>query len=849
MRPGPRTANKHGSMRADEVSNSVPTHTDPVSEARTMSELEAAELAQHEMSRAERMAAQGELSKAVGFVAGERGICEIDGAALGKLKTKHPDRTEAWERSFDVRPHLLTAQQVRDGINSLPNRRASDNFGYTYEFFKAIIRAGGLSCMHAIVDGIACGCPLPPEVRPFFSGGNLIALYKEDNDMRPLTIGCTVRRICAHSLCGAFSKDFADRLAPQQFGVGIRGGCFTMANEIRFLLDSNPDWGAATIDSKNAFNCVKRAAIHKALKEHFPHLLPFFDLTYGDCGYITVRMKRSPFDASIITESLLSAEGCQQGDPLGSFFFCLAIADILAACEVRFAVRVLAYVDDIIVLGPPEIVKSAFVWLRNELAGKNLIVQEKKCATFWATDHELLHDVKHSKLGFLAIKLPFGYSDYMIENADKCIIKKVCTPLRKIADWIWRNGEADTNSWLHVIRHIITCSAAYCFRAIPPSAAAHGAALASTSLRAAIGALVKQIDLPDAAWTQACLPRGPGLGVPNPESYSLDCFASCVHSFVHAACWPQHISEAIGTVLHGSTPFAGVIAASLDRIRSLPSANLLILKTTHLSRFADVRVAAVMRSVSGAEQARLKTLATPFANSWLLGFGNNPTTAWDGPVFSVALCRYLNLPPCSLSATQCLCGAPMPEPADKDHMFTCGRLGGIVLRHDAVRNMTAALMTAAGVPRQMEVDGLLDGRLRIDILRTEPKPELALDVTVHSISATSVSRAVDAGYKDKIKKYDAQCLEHHLTFLPLAFDDLGCVTASTMEFYDSLFARIPTDPDVHVLGLSPVSVKTYWTALLSTTLWRGTANAVCKLSHGSITAAQGAAKPPARPLA
>ena len=182
-------------------------------------------------------------------------------------------------------------------------------------------------------------------------------------------------------------------------------------------------------------------------------------------------------------------------------------------------------------------------------------------------------------------------------------------------------------------------------------------------------------------------------------------------------------------------------------------------------------------------------------------------------------------------------------------MFTCGRLGGIVLRHDAVRNMTAALMTAAGVPRQMEVDGLLDGRLRIDILRTEPKPELALDVTVHSISATSVSRAVDAGYKDKIKKYDAQCLEHHLTFLPLAFDDLGCVTASTMEFYDSLFARIPTDPDVHVLGLSPVSVKTYWTALLSTTLWRGTANAVCKLSRGSITAAQGAAKPPARPLA
>ena len=233
----------------------------------------------------------------------------------------------------------------------------------------------------------------------------------------------------------------------------------------------------------------------------------------------------------------------------------------------------------------------------------------------------------------------------MIENADKRIIKKGCTPLRKIADWIWRNGEADTNSWLHVILvYIITVLLRT--PAIPPSGARprrrsrHEPRCALQS-----GPLVKQIDLPDAAWTQACLPRGPGLGVPNPDSYSLDCFASCVHSFVHAACWPQHISEAIGTVLHGSTPFAGVIAASLDRIRSLPSANLLILKTTHLSRFADVRVAAVMRSVSGAEQARLKTLATPFANSWLLGFGNNPTTAWDGPVFSVALCRYLNLPP------------------------------------------------------------------------------------------------------------------------------------------------------------------------------------------------------------
>ena len=69
------------------------------------------------------------------------------------------------------------------------------------------------------------------------------------------------------------------------------------------------------LDFKNAFNSVRRDAIFSAVSEHRPDLLVFTESAYGSESYFWVG------DDYVIA----SAEGVQQGEPLGLLLFCLAL--------------------------------------------------------------------------------------------------------------------------------------------------------------------------------------------------------------------------------------------------------------------------------------------------------------------------------------------------------------------------------------------------------------------------------------------------------------------------------------------------------------------------------------------
>ena len=81
------------------------------------------------------------------------------------------------------------------------------------------------------------------------------------------------------------------------------------------LLDSNCMVALLLkLDFRNAFNTLTRDKMLESVKDHAPELFSFIHAAYGEpsllfCGQHT----------------LLSAEGVQQGDPLGPFFFCLTI--------------------------------------------------------------------------------------------------------------------------------------------------------------------------------------------------------------------------------------------------------------------------------------------------------------------------------------------------------------------------------------------------------------------------------------------------------------------------------------------------------------------------------------------
>jgi hypothetical protein len=86
------------------------------------------------------------------------------------------------------------------------------------------------------------------------------------------------------------------------------------------------------LDFRNAFNSIRRDKVLDAVREHVPELLPFVYSAYS-----------SPSSLFWGVKVIQSAEGVQQGDPLGPLLFCLGIHHMCTQLESESS---LFYLDD-----------------------------------------------------------------------------------------------------------------------------------------------------------------------------------------------------------------------------------------------------------------------------------------------------------------------------------------------------------------------------------------------------------------------------------------------------------------------------------------------------------------------
>jgi hypothetical protein len=125
---------------------------------------------------------------------------------------------------------------------------------------------------------------------------------------------------------------------PRQLGINTSGGCEAAVHAARrFLLSLDDDLVLVKLDFSYAFNCIHRDAVLLAVHDKLPEIFNFCRLAYGQSSILVF----GDFQ-------ILSAEGIQQGDPLGPLLFCLTIQPMLSS--LRSALTI-GFMDDLILGG------------------------------------------------------------------------------------------------------------------------------------------------------------------------------------------------------------------------------------------------------------------------------------------------------------------------------------------------------------------------------------------------------------------------------------------------------------------------------------------------------------------
>ena len=182
------------------------------------------------------------------------------------------------------------------------------------------------------------GSLTPEYARPIFFGATLIPLKKKDGGIRPIAVGQTLRRLVAKCLSRRVAVTVGADLVPLQLGCGVPLGCEAAAHATRQYLHHMPQYHLLLkLDFRNAFNSLRRYKMLEAVQQYIPDLSSFIYSAYA-----------SPSHLFCGDHILKSAEGVQQGDPLGPLLFCITIQQLIVDLRADFKVF---YLDDSILGG------------------------------------------------------------------------------------------------------------------------------------------------------------------------------------------------------------------------------------------------------------------------------------------------------------------------------------------------------------------------------------------------------------------------------------------------------------------------------------------------------------------
>lgn len=341
-------------------------------------------------------------------------------------------------------PLVISAAELLETVAAAPRMSAAGLSGWTYDLIRIVVSDELAAAVSAkLLTLMAAGRLGQTEL---WLKSRLVLLPKPSGGVRPLSIGEAWTRMLGRALAKRFASRVAAVLSPLQLGIGVRGGVELCAHALQAAAKAVRAGGTVmqSIDSVNAFNTVSRLAVAREVDAHVPELSALVRWSYGGASPLC------DSDGSVVTDV---TSGVRQGDPLGPLFFALALQPVLTEVKAAHAaVDVLAYLDDVHLVGPPDAVMEAFHTFE-VLAGRvGLVVNPHKSHTLDADDE-----------GMLAVGVPVGKAQFVHDT--------MATLLREKADVLPLLGGLHPRIALALLRQCVSARPMYWARTLPPAAA------------------------------------------------------------------------------------------------------------------------------------------------------------------------------------------------------------------------------------------------------------------------------------------------------------------------------------------------------------------------------------------
>jgi hypothetical protein len=745
----------------------------------------------------------GDVRGAIRLAASDDAMAPHDEKTLDALRLKHPPRRDVSSNaapatvqhihpnSLPPSPLIVQNRDIIDAIKSFPAGSAGGIDGMRPQHLKDLtsVHTGdaGQRLVSQLTEfaNVCLAGDVPTAIRPVFCGASLCALIKKDGGIRPIAVGCTLRRLVAKSASKSVQEKMAAKLAPIQLGFGVKQGTEAAAHAARrFLQDMQPGQALLKLDFVNAFNAISRDEILHTFQSDLPELYPFISTCYSSPSHLC-------FGEFLIS----SAEGVQQGDPLGPLLFCAAAQKLARLMKSQLN---LWYMDDGSLGGEVDVLIEDFETVRRIGRAIGLLVNDQKCELvtddievvdkFRAIAPSIIH-VSTSKAGLLGA--PIGSSDEIDVVLSKKItdFKRLACRLKQLcshdAFYLLKNCFS-----LPKLQYILRCAPCY-----------NSSVLFNYDnlIRDTVQSILN-VTFTETIWQQATLPvRNGGIGVRLATQVALPSFLSSVASSSELVMQllPPRLHSTAGVNDH---LFFAAVDSWKQRTGQDQLPEIIITQRAWDKPLVGVAVERVLSAAPNqAGIARLIAAAAPHSGAFLQTLPCSAVgTRLDDASLRIAVALRLGAPVCA--PHQCVCGTEVDSSGV--HGLSCRKSAGRHVRHNALNDLVKRALASAEIPSRLEPTSLSrsDGK-RPDGLTIMPWKHgrcMVWDVTCPDTLAPShLNRAVTgpaavASFAEVNKRLKYEEISRTHVFIPIAVESMGAVGEDGLTFLKELGTRIMT---------------------------------------------------------